>query len=152
MKKLSFTFKYQVQPGARKLAKNIKSKLQMYPFIPVRFYSKTKRSPVFEALIDSGADTIYLHKAIAEDLDLAKGKKIESSGMGGKYMSFEAEVGLIIGRGGREADLGFTQAIFPENELDVPILIGRKPVFEEYQVIFEDYKKRFKLIPKEDVL
>jgi len=35
-------------------------------------------------------------------------------------------------------------------EVNVPILIGRNPVFEEDQVIFEEYKKKFILIPKED--
>ena len=35
---------------------------------------------------------------------------------------------------------------------EIPILIGRNPVFDEYQVIFEEYKKKFKLIPKEDVI
>jgi len=41
---------------------------------------------------------------------------------------------------------------FPENDLNVPLLIGRYPVFEEFQIIFEEYKQKFKLIPKEDVL
>ena len=30
-------------------------------------------------------------------------KKVESEGMGGKYWSYEVELGLIIGRGGRES-------------------------------------------------
>ena len=76
----------------------------------------------------------------------------ESEGMGGKYNSYETEVGLIIGRGGRTVDFGAVKAVFPENDLNVPLLIGRYPVFEEFQIIFEEYKKKFKLIPKEDVL
>ncbi|GAH80774.1 unnamed protein product [marine sediment metagenome] len=60
-------------------------------------------------------------------------------------------VGLILGRGGREVDFGYITAFFPEEEKDVPILIGRHPVFEEYQVIFEEFNQKFKLIPKEDV-
>ncbi len=151
MKKISLTFKYQVTPGARKLSKEVKSTLQKYPLIPVRFYTKTKRTPIIEALVDSGADTVHIHKAIAEDLNLPIGKKIESSGMGGKYMTIESEVGLIIGRAGREVDFGYVKTVFPEKELNVPVLIGRNPVFEEYQVIFEEYRNRFKLIPKEEV-
>ncbi len=84
-------------------------------------------------------------------LKLSQKKKVESEGMGGKYWSYETEIVLIIGRGGREVDFGITIAVYPENELNVPILIGRNPVFAEYQVIFEEYKKKFKLIPKEIV-
>ena len=85
-------------------------------------------------------------------MQLPQGKKVESSSMGGKYITYETQVGLIIGRGGREVDLGYVTAIFPELELDVPLLIGRKPVFEKYQVIFEEFKERFKLIPVEEVM
>lgn len=67
-------------------------------------------------------------------------------------MSYETKVGLIIGRGGREVDFGLVNATVPEIEQDVPILIGRYPVFEEFQVIFEEFKQKFKLIPKEEIL
>ena len=79
-------------------------------------------------------------------------KKVESEGIGGKYWSYETEIGLIIGRGGREVDSGIVKAVYPDKELNLPILIGTNPVFEEYQVIFEEYKKKFKLIPKENVI
>ncbi len=36
--------------------------------------------------------------------------------------------------------------------MDVPILIGRIPVFEEFKIIFEEYNKKFILIPKEEPL
>ena len=85
-------------------------------------------------------------------LDLSKEKKIESGGMGGKYIAYETQVGVILGRGGREVDFGFVSVVFPEEELDVPILIGRIPVFEEFQVVFEEYKKKFKLIPREEII
>jgi len=31
------------------------------------------------------------------------------------------------------------------------ILIGRSPIFEEFQITFEMFNKKFKLIPKEDI-
>jgi len=31
------------------------------------------------------------------------------------------------------------------------ILIGRSPLFEDFQIIFEMFNKKFKLIPKEDI-
>ncbi len=152
MKKLTLTFKYSLPPGLRKkkIPKNVK--LPIYPLIPVRFYSKSGRTTIIEALLDSGSDTIHINRGIVAFLSLPKGKKIESGGMGGKYIAYETKVGLILGRGGREVDFNYVNAIFPEKEKDVPVLIGRFPVFEEYQVIFEEYKKKFKLIPKEEIL
>ena len=155
MKKIKFTFPYKVRPGARKLSKEEKKKHQSYPLLPIRFYQPSNRNnitPVFEGLLDSGSDGVYIHKAIAEVLKLSQIKKVESEGMGGKYWSYEIEIGLIIGRGGREVDFGIVKAVYPDKELNLPILIRRNPVFEEYQVIFEEYKKKFKLIPKENVI
>jgi len=154
MKKLTFTFKYSLPPGLRKKKIPNKEKVLTYPLIPVRFYSKTGKTTVIEALLDSGSDMIHINKSLASFLNLPKGKKIESGGMGGKYIAYETKVGLILGRGGktRETDFGYVNAVFPEEELDVPILIGRFPVFQEFQVVFEEYKKRFKLIPKEEIL
>lgn len=154
MKKISFAFKYSVRPGARKAPKNVKNKLPSYPLLPVRFYNpkdKNIKTPIFEALLDSGSDGIHLHRDIAEALGLTRLKKTVSEGMGGTYDCYETEIGLIIGRGGRIVDFGVVNAVFPEKDLNVPLLIGRSPVFEEYQVIFEEYKKKFKLIPKENV-
>jgi len=71
--------------------------------------------------------------------------------MGEKYKCFETEVVLIIGRGGRTVDFGVVKAVFPEKDLNVQLLIGRNPVLEDFQIIFEEYKKKFKLIPKENV-
>ncbi len=53
MKKFKFTFPYNVRPGARKLPKEEKKKLQSYPLLPVRFYqpsNKNNITPVFEGL------------------------------------------------------------------------------------------------------
>lgn len=146
MKKIKFTFTYNVRPGARKLPQKDKAKLQTYPFLPIRFYNpqnKKNITPVFEGLLDSGSDGVHLHKAISESLSLSELKKTNSEGMGGKYVCYETNVGLNIGRGGREVDLGVVKAVYPESDQNVPILIGRTPVFEEY-------KKKFKLIPNED--
>ena len=152
MKKISFTFKYSVRPGARKAPKNKKNKLPSYPLLPVRFYNpkdKNHKTPIFEAL--TGSDGVHLHRDISDSLGLTRLKKTESEGMGGIYNCFETEVGLIIGRGGRFVNLEVVTVVYPEKGLNVPLLIGRNPVFEEYQIIFEEYKEKFKLIPKEDV-
>lgn len=88
MKKVKFTFPYSVRPGARKLPKEDKKKLQSYPLLPIRFYhpnNKSNMTPVFEGLLDSGSDGVHIHKAIADTLGLPQIKKVESEGMGGRY-------------------------------------------------------------------
>ena len=152
MKKLTLTFKYSLPPGLRKKKVPEGKKLPTYPLIPVRFYSKTGKTNIIEALLDSGSDMIHINRDISSFLDLPKGKKIDGGGMGGKYVAYNTKVGLKLGRGGREVDFGYVNAVFPEEDKDVPILIGRFPVFEEFQVMFEEYNKKFKLIPKEEFL
>ncbi len=158
MKKIKFTFPYKPHPALRK--KNIPKNqiLQLYPFVPVRFYHKGKKTNIIEALLDSGADAVHINSSIASYLNLPKGKKSKLGGAGGTYISYETKIGFVLGRGGNFVDFGYVKCFYPQNQ-DVPILIGRCPVFEEYQVIFEEFedsknihKKKFKLIPKEDIL
>ncbi len=152
MKKKTFTCRFQPAPGDRKKKIPKNYPLQKYPLLPIRFYYKNKKTPIIEAMLDSGADKTMLNRSLAEYLNLPYKKKIESEGMGGKFKVFETEVGLIIGRGGNESDLGIIEAVFPEIEEYKPILIGRHPVFEEFQIIFEEFNDKFKLIPKEEIL
>lgn len=49
-------------------------------------------------------------------------------------------------------DFGYVKAVYPEEEKDVPVLIGRNPIFEEFQIVFEELNQQFKLIPKEELL
>ena len=52
MKKIGFTFPYNVKPGERRLPKKVKEKLEHYPLIPIRFYYKGNKTPIIEALLD----------------------------------------------------------------------------------------------------
>ena len=67
----------------------------------------------------------------------------------GSCNAIETKVGLILGRGGknREMDYGFVKAFFPESDRNIPILIGRTPIFRDFQVVFEDISNKFKLNP-----
>ena len=152
MKKLKLTFKYSLPPGLRKKKIPPGVNVQTYPLIPVRFYSKTRKTNIIEALLDSGSDIIHINRDISSFLSLPQGQKVDGGGMGGKYVAYNTKVGLILGRGGREVDFGYVNVVFPEKEMDVPILIGRIPVFEEFKIIFEEYNKKFILIPKEEFI
>ncbi len=151
MKKIRHTFKFKVEPSLRKSEVPKDVKLQKYPFIPVRLYYKGKRTPIIEGLIDSGSDILHIPRGIAETLNLPQDHIIESNSTGGKYECYETEVGLILGRGGRESDLGVIKAIFPAEYSDHPLIVGRHPVFEEFRIIFEEFNEKFILIPKEDL-
>jgi len=154
MKKLRFTFKYRLPPELRGLKIPEDDPQTRYPFMPIYLYNGEKKTVLLEGLIDSGSDYLFIPKGLADFLNLSKGKKEEISGVCGSCNAIETQVGLVLGRGGknREMDYGCVKTFFPEKERNMPILIGRYPIFEEYQVIFEEYKKRFKLIPKEEIL
>lgn len=136
MKKFSFSFKYSLPPGLKGKKKPKNETPKKYPLIPIRLYSKHKKTRVIEGLIDSGSDVLFIPKGIADYLNLPKVKKVKSTSIGGLEISFETKVGLILGRGGREVDFGYIKAVFPEEEKDIPVLIGRHPVFDEFQIIF----------------
>ncbi len=118
--------------------------------IPVRFYYNGRPTPYIEALLDSGCDGIFLEPELFASLNLPNKGEMDADGIDGSCPTRMTEVGLIIGRGkAREYDFGIVDAAVPINKNDVPVLIGRHPVFDEYQIIFEEYKGKFKLIPKE---
>lgn len=151
MKKLSFIFKYNLPPELRRKKKPKDIPIKKYPLMPIKLYLSNKKTSIIEGLIDSGSNGLFIPKSIAEFLNLSKGKKIDVSGICGNCKAYETKVGLILGRGGREVNFGYIKAVFPEEERNIPILIGREPVFDEYQIIFEEHRERFKLIPKEEI-
>ena len=154
MKKLGFTFKYRLPPELRERNIPEDDPQKEYPYMPIYLYYKEKKTLPIEGLIDSGSDYLFIPKGLADFLNLPKGKKEEIHGACGSCYGIETQVGLILGRGGgnREMDYGYVRACYPEKERFNPILIGRTPLFEEYRVVFEDYKKKFKLIPREEIL
>jgi len=82
MKKFKLTFKYSLPPGLRKKKIPAKARIPTYPLIPVRFYSKTGKTNIIEALLDSGSDMIHINRNISSFLSLPQGKKIDGGGMG----------------------------------------------------------------------
>lgn len=147
--KYPYSFKYKARPGLRKL-KN-KTNIPLYPLIPIVLSNGSKKTRPMEGLLDSGSDCIFVPYGIAEYLNLPKIKETTQEGVTGVQKGYESEVDLTIGRAGRETVFIKAKALFSDNPQDLPVLIGRKPVFDEYQVIFEEYKDRVRLIPKEEV-
>lgn len=150
MKKIPFTFRYLLPPGQRTLPPTATQNMELFPLIPITLYTDARKSPPMEGLLDSGANGLFIPKPIAEYLELSLSGPVQSGGVDGLFKAHATKVGVIIGRGGRTVDFGTITGIVPDEHKDVPILIGRHPLFDEYQIVFEEYRKVFHLIPKEE--
>ena len=115
-----------------------------YPLIPVQFCCGERKTPVIEALIDSGGDSIVIPRAIAQYL----GSKMEETDgaktAGGVTTLSKTRLDMIIGDG---------KAVYEDIDVfivdsdDIPVLLGRTPLFDDYEITFN--KKKSKIILKE---
>jgi hypothetical protein len=119
-----------------------------YPIIPVRFYYFEKSTPVIDALLDSGGDFIVVPMPIAKYLGLKLEKAGDVDTAGGTTSLFKSNLNMIIGKKDENALYENIQIHVSERD-DIPILIGRHPIFEDYEITFR--KKEDKLIFKKDL-
>lgn len=132
---LKFTFKYE-------------GKRPSIPLIPLRFFNiSNKSTPTFDAILDSGADEITIPKNLA---DLLKYKLTERSEKintaGGEIKAFKTKGKFNIGRGGREVK--YVNINICVIDHDIPVLVGIKPIFNDYKVKISAYENKFVLEPK----
>ena len=134
-KLLNFTFRY-----------NTNCKI---PLIPVRFLdSNDKSTPTFNALLDSGADEVTIPKKLANILNynnlIKRNKPIYTAG--GEKEAYSTKANFNVGRGGRitkYTDIGICVI-----DVDMPILMGITPIFEDYKVTIMAYDKKILLETK----
>lgn len=62
------TFPYRLPPGLRETAPKDSSRL--YPLLLIQLYKPGERPRSFEGLIDSGADTLFIPKRVADIIGL----------------------------------------------------------------------------------
>lgn len=148
-KKLSFSFPFKPPTHLRK-AKNLPIEA-LQPYLPIRLYNKSDETPQLEGILDSGASGILIPKYHAELINLPDLGIKHGYGAGGKLNLRKTKVGIKIGRGNRVEDLRYIDATIEMDGKLRDILIGRSPLFEEFQIIFEMFNYKFKLIPKDDV-
>ena len=110
-----------------------------YPLVPIKFFSNGRETPVIDALLDSGGDFIVIPKAIATYLGL----KLVNAGFvdtaGGETNLYKSSVTMVI----RNNDKEFTYdglEIHISGRDDIPVLLGRKPIFEDHDIIFKKQK------------
>jgi predicted aspartyl protease len=114
-----------------------------YPVIPVKFYYSNKETPFIDALLDSGGDFIVIPMPIAKYLGLKLKRAGSVDTAGGEASLFKANLDMVIG--GKELNVKYCNLeIHVSDRNDIPVLLGRCPIFEDYEIIFK--KQTNKLI------
>ena len=107
-----------------------------YPVLPVKFNNNVKETPFIDALLDSGGDFIVIPMPIAKYLEL----KLKSAGSvdtaGGTTSLFKTKINMVIGNKEKYATYNDLEIHVSERN-DIPVLIGRHPIFEDYEIIFK---------------
>ncbi|MDI6887320.1 MAG: retropepsin-like aspartic protease [Candidatus Thermoplasmatota archaeon] len=117
--------------------------------LPCRFEWKGKKTPIIDGWLDSGADSIVLPLAIAKYLGLELQDASPMRVVGGSVERFESIVDLTIGRAGRFTSFPNVKVSIPKKEDDTPVLLGRDPIFDNYNISFFGKEKKFTMRPCE---
>jgi hypothetical protein len=117
-----------------------------YPVIPVKFYYKDKKTPFIDALLDSGGDFIVMPMPIAKYLGLKLKKAGTVDTAGGTTSLFKAILDMAIGKKNKIA-LYKSSQIYISARNDIPVLLGRSPIFEDYEITFKKQKNQLILKP-----
>jgi predicted aspartyl protease len=120
------------------------------PLIPITFLHKdgTKAQLLNNAILDTGANEITIPKSFAEMLGLQLIPRTRPAHTAaGESPAFTATADFILGRGSR--DVEYKNIDMCVMEKCPAILIGIRPIFEEYKVTIMAYKKTCVLEPKE---
>jgi hypothetical protein len=123
----------------------------LYPLIPVRFRNGDVETPIILSILDSGSDNTTISKPIAEFLSLEIGEWEESQSAGGPFLTCRSKVTMIIGRGGRIEAFENVEIRVTPSDTHPPIpLMGRNPIFDNYDITFSSTKKAVILEPKRE--
>ena len=112
-----------------------------FPLIPIQFSSVDKETPIIDALLDSGGDFIVIPFAIAKYLGLKLKKAGNVDTAGGETALYKSKVNMVIKN--KDNKLGYENLeIHISNRNDIPVLLGRKPIFEDHEIIFKKYENK----------
>jgi predicted aspartyl protease len=117
-----------------------------YPIVPVKFYYKEKKTPSIDALLDSGGDFIVIPIPIAKYLGLKLKKAGSVDTAGGATTLFKTTLSMIIGNKNKSTTYHNIQ-IHVSGRNDIPVLLGRHPIFEDYDITFKKQKNQLILSP-----
>lgn len=119
-----------------------------FPIVPVKFKYKDRKTPVIESLLDSGGDFIVIPYPIATFLELDLEPACDVDTAGGTTSLYKTKVDMIIGRK-EKCTIHRNQEIHVSTSEDIPVLLGRTPIFEDYEIIFKKQKNQLILTPNE---
>ena len=110
-----------------------------------RYDIKTNREFRTHGLIDSGADICCIPRKIADilQLELKDETKKQTIGANGKFSTFRTKMYLEVVDKGRRIGIDMVQVAVLEKDaegidLEKNILIGRRGLFDKYEVTFND--------------
>jgi len=112
-----------------------------YPIIPIKFIYKEKETPIIDALLDSGGDFIVIPMPIANYLDLKLKKAGSVDTAGGTTSLFKANLNMILGKKDKKAIYNNIE-IHVSTRNDIPVLLGRYPIFDDYEITFIKQKNQ----------
>ena len=112
-----------------------------YPIIPVKFKNKGKKTPIIEALLDSGGDFIVIPMPIAQYLELKLEKAGDIDTAGGTTSLFKSNLDMTIGKNIKIKSYE-NKIIHVSTRSDIPVLLGRNPIFEDYEITFKKQKNQ----------
>lgn len=118
-----------------------KADSEYYPVITLSLIYKGAKL-VIDALVDSGANISVFGASVAESLSLniESGRRTFLGGVGGRILGYEHALDMEI------ADKRFKAKVIFSREFLVSFnLIGRKDVFDEFTICFNEKKKRVEL-------
>ena len=118
-----------------------------YPVIPVKFFNKEIKTPFIDGLLDSGGDFIVIPMPIARYLQLKLKKAGPIDTAGGKTSLYKANLDIALGKKNSNAIYKKHQ-IYVSARDDIPVLLGRQPIFEDYEITFK--KKKNQLILRKE--
>lgn len=140
----AFTFHYAKQEGRDEQGNTVVS---YYPMIPSVFEWKGNKSYEHEALVDSGSDGNVIPKFLADrlKLDIEDHRPMRVVGYN-RVERWKANVNLTLGRGGNYVDLSTVEVTIPKTG-DSPVILGRKPLFELYDITFKEAIRKTYFVP-----
>ncbi|MCX6651421.1 MAG: aspartyl protease family protein [Methanomassiliicoccales archaeon] len=104
------------------------------------------------ALLDSGADSTAIPKEMAEVLGLdLTGKKEKSYGIGGTVDSINSRVNLTVQKGHEHYTMTVDVKVILKGDLQLPPLLSRAGSFDEFEITFNDHKKKI-ILKKLDIV
>ena len=114
------------------------------PCIMALLKGSNDRKLIQPFLLDSGADRIFIKHDLAKLLGLRlSGNKKTITTAGNPIKVFESSIDISLVQGDGSFNLGDKVYcyVFDEEKRNIPNIMGRLPLFDEFKVTFEQYKK-----------